>query len=505
MSLFGVTHHGTASLGTGYTCDVSGFGAASFPAVVSESPAPPSSIDAGGTFQTAPAAQLTIPASVINDFIGEGATSLTIASQTTAIDGLTSVGGSPSGAVSPHTESASASDLPLHASLAANTPFTYDTTYNPVTFQTGPGTGPVFLTPGAISAEVTVVGSTTAPESISCTPPSGVAALGSVTVKPAPAAPTFQVPPSTPALENQVSAGTDGGWGATIANTSKASVTGLAASVRVTDGHGTPTFDLTGMAASGTTCANAGSGKLTCSIGTLAAGASATLDVLVGTNGLPNGATITGSATVSSSNAGTEATTLGGIKVVVVESGNGTKAVAAPGIALVSTKKTLKKAKASVSLTLPTAKIKVKKRAGALAGTGPFASGTITISPPPVAVTLESLAPSAEPALCPPTGSTKCEGNIIQVFGNFSLYTSKLNPIVATVKFFYGTKVPTGTVYFLKPNGKTVDKLSACKKTAAGYDTPCLSGTEKDLGTTGNKYAQDTVYFTGKDPAMGRR
>src|SRR5208282_620377 len=134
--------------------------------------------------------------------------------------------------------------------------------------------------------------------------------------------------------------------------------------------------------------------------------------------------------------------------------------------------KTLKKAKASVSLTLPTAKIKVKKRVGALAGTGPFASGTITISPPPVAVTLKSLAPSAEPALCPPTGSTKCEGNIIEAYGNFGVYTSNLSPIQAVVQFFYGSSIPKGSVYFLKPNGKTVDKLAVCKKTSAGYDTP---------------------------------
>ena len=200
-----------------------------------------------------------------------------------------------------------------------------------------------------------------------------------------------------------------------------------------------------------------------------------------------------------SSNAGSQSTTLSAIGVVVVDSGSGTKAVAAPGIALVSTKKSLKLAKATVTLTLPKAKIKVKKK-----GVGP-AAGTVLVVPPPVAVTLESLAPAAEPALCPPTGSTKCEGNIIQVFGNFSLYTSKLNPIVAVLKFFYGSKVPVGTVYFLKPNGKTVDKLSACKKTASGYNTPCLAAPEKDLGTTGNKYAQDTVYFTGNDPAMGRR
>ncbi len=77
---------------------------------------------------------------------------------------------------------------------------------------------------------------------------------------------------------------------------------------------------------------------------------------------------------------------------------------------------------------------------------------------------------------------------------------------MAVVKFFYGSKVPAGTVYFLKPNGKTVDKLSACKKTASGYDTPCLGGPEQDLGRPHDSlYAQDTVYFTGNDPAMGRR
>jgi hypothetical protein len=503
VTLFGVTYHGTASLGMGYTCDVSGFGTTSFPVVVSESPAPPGSIDAGGTFQTAPSAQVTVPASVINQFLGAGATSVTVASQTTAIDGLTAVGGSPSGAVDPNVEAASASNLPLSDTLAANTPFTYDTTYNPVTFQTGPGTGTVFLTPGDIDAEVTfVIHGTPASESIACTPSAGAAALGSVTVNQPAATPTFQVPPATPALQNQVSAGTDGGWGATIANTSTAPVTSLSASVQVTDGNGAPTFDLTGMAASGTTCAHAGAGKLTCSIGTLAAGASDTLDVLVNTTGLPDATDITGSATVTSSNAGSETTTLGAIGVVVIENGNGTVAVAVPGKVLVSTKKTLRQARASVSLTLPKVRISVKKKART---GGPLASGTVTVLPPPVAVTLESLAPSTEPALCPPTGSLKCEGNIIQVVGNFSLFTSKLNPIVATVKFFYGSKVPAGTVYFLKPNGKTVDKLSVCKKTASGYDTPCLFGAEQDLGTTGNKYAQDTVYFTGNDPAMGRR
>jgi hypothetical protein len=192
--------------------------------------------------------------------------------------------------------------------------------------------------------------------------------------------------------------------------------------------------------------------------------------------------------------------------VVVVQGGNGTKAVATPGAPLVSTKKPLKMAKASVSLTLPTKKLTVKKRASTERdAAGPEASGTVSIKPPPVAVTLESLAPSAEPALCPSSGNLKCEGNIIQVFGNFSLYTSKLNHITTVVKFFYGSSVPSGSVYFLGSSGKKAVKLAACKKTSSGYNTPCVLGKEVDAGSTGNKYAQDTVYFTGNDPVMGRR
>ncbi|MGA3147678.1 MAG: PKD domain-containing protein [Acidimicrobiales bacterium] len=502
-----------SGVGSFYACDVSGFGAADVPVVVNESPAPPSSIDAGGTFSTDPTAQLAVPASVIDHFIGVGATSLTIASQTTTLDGRSSVGGPLSGAVSPDTESASATDVPQSdSSLVPGLPYIYQTTYNPVTWQTGPGPGAVSFVPGDIDAEATfVIHGTPTSESITCTPPSGVAALGSTAVLPPPANPTLQVASATPPLQNQVSPGTDGGWGVTIANTSKATVTGVSASVSVTGLVHPLTYDLTAMSASGTSCTGAGAGKVTCSVGSLAAGASDTLNLLVLTNGLLQGTTITGAAMVRSTNAGSQSTTLGGLGVVVVEAGNGTKVVAVPGIAVASTKAKLSTSHASVTLTLPKAKIKVTKkvvtRAEALALAVSRATGTTLVIPPPVAVTLESLAPSAEPALCPPTGNLRCEGDIVQVVGNFSAYTNKADPIVAVVKFFYGTKVPAGTVYFLKPNGKTVDKLSTCKKTAGGYDTPCVSGKEVTGGSKANDtlYAQDTVYFTGKDPAMGRR
>ena len=139
------------------SCTVSGFGTTNFPTVVSETTPPPSSIDAGGTFQTAFGAQVTIPASVINHFRGLGATSLTVSSQTTGGE-RPHAGGAPSGAVSPNTESASATNLPQSdTTLVANTPYTYNTTYNPVSWQTGPGTGVVDFVPGTINATVTFV------------------------------------------------------------------------------------------------------------------------------------------------------------------------------------------------------------------------------------------------------------------------------------------------------------------------------------------------------------
>jgi hypothetical protein len=47
----------------------------------------------------------------------------------------------------------------------------------------------------------------------------------------------------------------------------------------------------------------------------------------------------------------------------------------------------------------------------------------------------------------------------------------------------------------------------ACKTSATGHNTPCLAPPETIGGsaTHDSLCAQDTVYFTGNDPAMGRR
>ena len=122
-------------------------------------------------------------------------------------------------------------------------------------------------------------------------------------------------------------------------------------------------------------------------------------------------------------------------------------------------------------------------------------------------MTLESLAPSAKPALCPPTGTTLCERKIIQAVGNFSAYTNKQRSDRGRAQVLLRPEVPIGTVYMLKPNGKTVVKLVALQKDCHRYNTPCIEGPEQVLGSASLKtlYAQDTLYFTGVDPVMGRR
>ena len=78
---------------------------------------------------------------------------------------------------------------------------------------------------------------------------------------------------------------------------------------------------------------------------------------------------------------------------------------------------------------------------------------------------------------------------------------------MAVVKFFYGKKIPTGTLYFLKPNGKTLDKLSTCKETASGYDTPCVFGAEVTSGSDGPRQPLRPGHrlLHGEGSAIGRK
>jgi hypothetical protein len=56
----------------------------------------------------------------------------------------------------------------------------------------------------------------------------------------------------------------------------------------------------------------------------------------------------------------------------------------------------------------------------------------------------------------------------------------------------------------LKSSGAVVE-LPACKKTSGDWNTPCVKGKQKTIGTPGSLSSQDTVYFTGNDPGFSRR
>ena len=163
----------------------------------------------------------------------------------------------------------------------------------------------------------------------------------------------------------------------------------------------------------------------------------------------------------------------GAIGVIVVQGGNGAKAVATPGIAVVSTKKPLKQGQ---GLHHPDPAHQARSRAGALTGK---AYGLSPPAPPRPAPrrwrSHSNRSPPPPSRRCVPRRAGK-EGNIIQAVGNFSAYTNKKAPIVAVLKFFYGLSVPKGTVYFLKPNGKTVDKLPACRRAPPGTTPRASTG-----------------------------
>jgi IPT/TIG domain len=485
-------------VGSDYSCNVPSFGQESFPVEVSETPQPPASEDEGSSFEEDLSVQVTIPSSVINQFVVSGSQSLTIEGQTTIENGLSSPDGSASGAVNPNSESTTATNVPLTYAPIQNNALTYQTTYDPVTWQTGPGTGTVYLTPGDITIVVTVVGSNSQPTTSDwdCTPPSNEGALDQTTVDPPSSSPTFQVPGSTPPVQSGVTEGNDDGWSFTIANTSTTTVTGLQAQITVSDGGTPPTFDTTAISDSGTkNCTVTSPGVLTCTEGTLAADSADTLNVLVESSGLSEGTGVTGSASVTSTNAGSATDSLDQFSVVVVN--NGVEASAVPGVALSSTSEKIGQAGAKVKLTLPKNKIKVA---------GPLDYGSANkVSPPVVGLTLESEPDSQEPSLCPQTGQGCTAADVIEAEGSFAAYVNPAHPIVAALQFYFGSSTPKGSVYMLEGNGNVV-KLPACKQSNTGaWNTPCADGKLKSTGSAGKLSGNVTVFFLGNDPGFSLR
>jgi hypothetical protein len=294
-----------------------------------------------------------------------------------------------------------------------------------------------------------------------------------------------------------VSAPLDAGWAVEIANTSTANVTGLSAAITVQGGSGTLTYDLAGMSDTGTSCSSSGPNAATCNVGTLAGGTTKTLNVLVLTTGLAQGTSITGSANVTSTNASSHVSSLTGVNVVVVP--QGVDAVAVPNVSLASSSKNPShKLLAKTTLKLPS------KIPAAGPFEGPNEGPLARVQGPPVSVTLVALAGSQDPELCPPA-SGGCEGDVVEMEGNFAPYTSTATPISAVIEIYYGSSVPSGHMYFQSSAGVAPSLLPACVKTGGHYNTPCVDGPQQIIGTAGKKSTEDTVFFTGTDPLVGRR
>ena len=226
--------------------------------------------------------------------------------------------------------------------------------------------------------------------------------------------------------------------------------------------------------------------------------------MLVNTTGLAGSVAITGSATVSSTNAGSHATTLSTIRVVVVQGGNGTKAVATPGTALLSTKKSLKQAKAKVSLTLPKAKITKKASAGAA---GPSA-GTHHRQPP---------AGGGHPRVARPLGGARPvpTHRDLQVRGQhrpglrqlLGLHLQARTPSWPWSSSSTASTCRQDRSTSSSPTARPSRSCPPARRPRPASPPRVSFGKEQVLGSAAHDtvYAQDTVYFTGNDPAMGRR
>jgi hypothetical protein len=484
-----------------YTCNVSGLGDTTNPTLVSESPSPPPDITAPGTYSTTPSVDVTIPATTINAAISDGASSITIDSQSVEVDALTTEGAA-STSVSPNTLTTTATNLPITFTPQMDTPYTYATTYNPETWQTVSNPGIVEFTPGDINSTFTyLIDDTPSPVSAACTPPTEVAALDQTTVNASTSTPSLQIPTSEPPLQSQVTAPLDDGWQATITNTSTVAVQGALAQIVVRGGPratfagagGGVTFDFAGMADTGTNCGSSGPGEADCHLGTLDAGESETLNLLVETTDLAQGSTLNGVVFVKSTNAPTQTSTLDDVNAVVVT--DGAVGVAVPSVSVRSSMSGISASvPGKVTLTLP----------ATVPATGGFSSNAAKVKGPLVPVTLLPIPGSQDPELCPPSAGG-CEGDAVEIEGNFASYTSRSDPISAVIKIFYGSTPPDGSIYYQDAANDTPMLLPSCVKSGARYNTPCLNGPEKIIGASGNQSTVDTVFFTGGDPLVGRR
>ena len=482
----------------GYTCSATDSSASStlVPIYVSDTTAPSTTahFTAGTSFTTGVTEAAEFPSSVVDNWTGAGASSVTLLTAQTTLDGVDN-SGHPSPAVTNVSSAATAVGVstPSTYPIAPANGVTFSVTSAPVTFTFGPVTSstPVNLVPGEIDFTLSYAGSGSAPVGVTCIAPTSPTALATITVTPPTPTPTYAVPASSVPLIGQVSPGAPAAWTTSVTNTSTTPVviSNITASVIATPPGGSPT-----AVSALVTLGNGGVTPVT-----LTRGASLAVTTYVpatATGALVSGTAISGTLTVTSSNVPgannpIQASTLTPVTVVVIA--GGVAAVATPGVTLTSSSLPLDQTLAAVGLKLPTKKIKTGSRHPGKA-----------IVPPAVGVTLAAVPGNQVlPGFC---GDGSC-GQALQLTGNFGPYVNQKAPISATLKFFYGSSDPAGSVYWQGATSASPIKLPACVKSKTGYNTPCLLGPETSTGSTGagTFTVLDTVLFVAGDPTAMRK
>ena len=422
-----------------------------------------------------------------------------------------------------------ANNLPVAISYMTDTPVSYSFVFNPLMWTGGPGSGIANFHPAEL--DIQIDGNAGAfNESLQCFAPGPQASaiggpsgpdptLATVTVSPPVPNPSLQVPDAVAPQLPQVTVGQGALWDVTVANASNAPADNVVLSVAATAATRASSFDLTGMAKSGSSCASSGApdNHITCSLGTVAAGAHVVVHVIAQTTGLSAGTTMAGAFTVTSTNAPTVSGTLSSVTVEVIP--NTVIAAVVPGVTVINTAAPLS-AVNPVSIKLKTPKKVLKstllgaavspsgsaarlpapgaRRAGrAILG---FLSASSAI-PPPVSSIVGGIPTSQDNLLCPPIAP--CYGSIAEINGNFSAYGDRSHPIQALTTFFVGLAKAGTTLWMDKGNG-TVRPLGLCTRSAVGYSTPCYKKT-KTFGAVGKQSIRYLILFVGTDPRFGLR
>jgi len=518
---------------TDYYCNAPGVGLITVPTIIVTSPTPPMSLTAPGTYRPALTVLSTVPASVVNAALASSVTEVSIDDATMAV---AQDGGS---AFTSPTEQASANNLPLVENFTMNTPFTAAYQFNPMTWTSGPGIGTSNFQPG--ETDVLIDGNHGSfSETLQCFPPgpqaSGIGGpsgpvptLGTTTVSAPTGTPAVQVPAVTDPELPKVTPGASVLWKILVSNTSSAPDPNVVANVYASTGATPLSFDLKAMTASGNICSSSGAtdDHISCSIGTLAHGASTTVYGIVPTTGLASGATVSGQVSIAATGATTATGSLGTVGVVSIP--NTVIGAAVPGVQLTNTRARLSNSNPVViSLKLPKKVVVsslatpfgfagpvVSTSAGARHGRSPGrrgAAGTYT-GPPvtgsagPVSATIGPLDNSQDQGVCPQ--AAPCYGYIAQVDGNFTTYTDKKHPIKLQLKYQVNRYVPGTTLWMRKDEqcstagtctGGGVVQVLPCGPNPLPCYTKLVGG-----GTGANQYVMVKLKFVGVDPRFGLR